>query len=137
MGLGYSVGVLAQCANWYGLRVWVYYFNCATMTFFGCWLLDGIGCYFESSWMVCHCLLIEMVDGLAFVDIGFGLDDVIKFEVTLFVVFRVVVRFVFDFVETVVWQIEVMGFACDDVLHIVLTHFDFDHVGGLCDFLYA
>jgi glyoxylase-like metal-dependent hydrolase (beta-lactamase superfamily II) len=31
-------------------------------------------------------------------------------------------------------QIERLGFRREDVRHIVITHFDFDHIGGLVDF---
>jgi glyoxylase-like metal-dependent hydrolase (beta-lactamase superfamily II) len=36
--------------------------------------------------------------------------------------------------ETAVRQIEELGFGAADVRHIVLTHFDLDHIGGLADF---
>jgi len=35
---------------------------------------------------------------------------------------------------TAIRQIEEMGFSARDVRHIVLTHLDFDHAGGLDDF---
>ncbi len=33
--------------------------------------------------------------------------------------------------DTALRQIEAMGFSASDVRHIVLTHMDFDHAGGL------
>jgi glyoxylase-like metal-dependent hydrolase (beta-lactamase superfamily II) len=36
--------------------------------------------------------------------------------------------------ETALRQIEGLGFSARDVKHIVLTHLDFDHAGGLDDF---
>ena len=36
--------------------------------------------------------------------------------------------------ETAVRQIEALGFSPSDVRHIVITHLDFDHAGGLEDF---
>ncbi len=36
--------------------------------------------------------------------------------------------------DTAARQIEALGFAASDVRHIVLTHLDFDHAGGLEDF---
>ncbi len=36
--------------------------------------------------------------------------------------------------ETAIRQIEAMGYAAGDVRHIVATHLDFDHAGGLEDF---
>jgi glyoxylase-like metal-dependent hydrolase (beta-lactamase superfamily II) len=39
--------------------------------------------------------------------------------------------------ETAIRQIERLGFAPADVRHILLTHLDFDHAGGLEDFPHA
>src|SRR6185369_5877869 len=36
--------------------------------------------------------------------------------------------------QTAVRQVEALGFSPRDVRHIVLTHLDFDHAGGLDDF---
>jgi glyoxylase-like metal-dependent hydrolase (beta-lactamase superfamily II) len=36
--------------------------------------------------------------------------------------------------ETAAHQIKGLGFEIADVRHIVLTHFDFDHIGGIADF---
>jgi glyoxylase-like metal-dependent hydrolase (beta-lactamase superfamily II) len=37
-------------------------------------------------------------------------------------------------VETAIAQIEALGFSWEDVKHIALTHFHYDHAGGLPDF---
>jgi glyoxylase-like metal-dependent hydrolase (beta-lactamase superfamily II) len=39
--------------------------------------------------------------------------------------------------ETALHQVEALGFSANDVRHIVLTHLDFDHAGGLEDFPHA
>lgn len=39
--------------------------------------------------------------------------------------------------ETAAHQIEQLGFRRDDVRHIVVTHLDLDHIGGLSDFPHA
>ena len=41
---------------------------------------------------------------------------------------------VFDHDETALRQVERLGFTRDDVRHIVVTHFDMDHIGGISDF---
>ena len=40
----------------------------------------------------------------------------------------------FDPEETAARQVERLGYRRADVRHIVLTHFDADHIGGLADF---
>jgi len=86
------------------------------------------------SALVCHCLLIETNTGLILVDTGLGLDDV--HAESHRPVRRVVKTLgaVLSEQETVIRQIEAMGYERDDVQHIVLTHLDVDHAGGLPDF---
>src|SRR5262249_62037694 len=36
--------------------------------------------------------------------------------------------------ETAARQVDRLGFRRDDVRHIILTHLDYDHTGGLSDF---
>lgn len=83
--------------------------------------------------LVCHVLLIESTDGLILVDSGFGLLDCAGPRRRLGPV-RHTLWPVLDVAETAVRQIENLGFRRDDVRHIVLTHFDLDHIGGLADF---
>ncbi|WP_433191189.1 MBL fold metallo-hydrolase [Actinoallomurus sp. CA-150999] len=39
--------------------------------------------------------------------------------------------------ETAVARIRELGYGPEDVTHVVLTHLDFDHIGGLADFPHA
>lgn len=98
----------------------VHHLNCGTMTP----LVVGR--------IVCHVLLCESDDGLVLVDTGFGLADCT--DHTRIGVARFLLRARFSETETAARQIEALGFARSDVRHIVLTHFDIDHVGGLGDF---
>jgi glyoxylase-like metal-dependent hydrolase (beta-lactamase superfamily II) len=83
---------------------------------------------------VCHCLLIETDAGLVLVDTGYGLYDVYRTHPRLSVAFRMMLNIRFRENETAVRQVQALGFQPDDVRHILLTHLDFDHAGGLTDF---
>jgi len=84
--------------------------------------------------MVCHCLLIETEAGLVLVDTGFGEDDISKTNGRLARSFRWLTRPALDLKETATAQIKALGFSPNDVQHILLTHLDVDHAGGLSDF---
>lgn len=85
--------------------------------------------------LVCHCLLIETDNhGLALIDTGFGLQDVRAASRRLSPFFLAVNRIQLREDATARRQIEALGFRAGDVRHIVLTHLDFDHAGGIEDF---
>lgn len=83
--------------------------------------------------MVCHVLVVETDAGLVLVDTGYGLFDCAD-PARRLGAFRHVLRPVLRVEQTAVRQIEALGYARDDVRHIVTTHFDLDHIGGLADF---
>jgi glyoxylase-like metal-dependent hydrolase (beta-lactamase superfamily II) len=85
--------------------------------------------------MVCHVLLVETDSGLVLVDTGFGFLDCEN--PSRLGPFRYVIRPVLLHSETAAHQIEKLGFDRGDVRHIVITHFDFDHIGGIADFPHA
>jgi glyoxylase-like metal-dependent hydrolase (beta-lactamase superfamily II) len=87
--------------------------------------------------MVCHCLLVETEQGLVLVDTGLGRDDLTKPYSRLGIGFTLGLRPKRDLANTARAQIESMGFSSEDVRHIVLTHMDLDHAGGLADFPHA
>jgi glyoxylase-like metal-dependent hydrolase (beta-lactamase superfamily II) len=82
----------------------------------------------------CHCLLLETAVGLVLVDTGFGLRDVRDPQSRLSRFFLGLVSPDFREELTAVRQIARLQLDPRDVRHIVLTHLDFDHAGGLDDF---
>lgn len=84
--------------------------------------------------VLCHCLLLEDESGLALVDTGIGLLDVIKPAERLGQPLIDHAGFQFHEHDTAVRRIEQLGFSPQNVHHIVMTHCDPDHAGGLADF---
>jgi glyoxylase-like metal-dependent hydrolase (beta-lactamase superfamily II) len=85
--------------------------------------------------LVCHCLLIETsASGLVLVDTGFGLADVAAPVERLGRMMLLTGGLKLDANECVIRQVERLGFSPSDVRHIILTHLDLDHAGGLPDF---
>ena len=83
---------------------------------------------------VAHCLLLETdSDGLILVDTGLGLRDIADPQ-RLPATFRWVLRPQLVGAETAHAQIIALGFRPNDVRHILLTHLDLDHAGGIIDF---
>lgn len=88
--------------------------------------------------MVAHCLLIETErDGLVLVDTGIGLDDVAQPAARLGAPFPRIVGLRPNAATTAARQVEALGLRREDVRHIVVTHLDLDHAGGLPDFPHA
>ena len=112
----------------------VHHLNCGTMCPLGGRLVNGAGGVFERATMVCHCLLIETADGLVLVDSGLGTADVREPTRRLGREFSAMMGARLDLEETALRQVERLGFGADDVRHVVLTHLDLDHAGGISDF---
>jgi glyoxylase-like metal-dependent hydrolase (beta-lactamase superfamily II) len=111
----------------------VHHLNCATMRPFPASLVQLGGSWTARGTMVCHCLLIEAREGLVLVDSGIGLADCAD-PSRLGGVFKMVVSPRYDAEETAARQVERLGYRRSDVRHVVLTHMDLDHAGGLGDF---
>lgn len=100
---------------------------------FGGPLFDGttVGLFAQ---LVCHCWLIETDrHGLILVDTGFGSGDVDN-PSRIAGFFRRFNNIHFKHSLTAVSHVRRLGFDPSDVRHILLTHLDFDHAGGLSDF---
>lgn len=110
----------------------IHHLNCGTMCPRSARLINGRGGWLEAGRIVCHCLLIEADDGLVLVDTGFGVQDA-REPHPLVRVFKLSGTRL-EIAETAIVQVEALGFAASDVRHIVATHLDPDHSGGLPDF---
>lgn len=111
----------------------IHHLNCGCMCPVGGALFDGFSRGLTAH-LACHCLLIETNQGLVLIDTGFGLRDVQSPYSRLSSFFIHFNNIQFDRKYTAIAQIEQLGFSPNDVRHIVLTHLDFDHAGGLEDF---
>jgi glyoxylase-like metal-dependent hydrolase (beta-lactamase superfamily II) len=102
----------------------VHHLNCGTMN------APGI------SHVVCHVLLCETSAGLVLVDTGVGTGDIADPAARIGPMRRLL-RPAFDPDETAIARVRRLSHDPADVAHIVLTHLDFDHAGGLSDFPHA
>jgi glyoxylase-like metal-dependent hydrolase (beta-lactamase superfamily II) len=84
--------------------------------------------------LVCHCLLIESDTGLILVDTGFGTRDVARPRDRLSQFFLTLNQPQLKPEETAIARVRALGFDPADVRHIIVSHLDFDHAGGLEDF---
>jgi glyoxylase-like metal-dependent hydrolase (beta-lactamase superfamily II) len=115
----------------------IHHLNCGTDCPVGGALFDGRS-KGPLAKIVCHCLLIETDrNGLVLVDTGYGLRDVAHphhpgkriprpWQLMLNIRLREE--------DTALRQLQALGLRAEDVRHIVVTHLDFDHAGGLEDF---
>ncbi len=112
----------------------VHHLNCGCMCPVGGKLWDGVSRGMTGQ-LVCHCQLVETDhDGLVLIDTGFGSRDVEDPYERLSPLFIHANRIQFERRYTALEQVRSLGFSPRDVRHIVLTHLDFDHAGGLEDF---
>jgi glyoxylase-like metal-dependent hydrolase (beta-lactamase superfamily II) len=101
----------------------VHHLNCGTMRMPG-------------ARLVCHVLLVEAPRGLVLIDTGFGLLDIAD-PGRRIGPYRAVTRPALVEEQTAIRQIQALGLKPADVRHILLTHGDTDHAGGLSDFPWA
>lgn len=116
----------------------LHHLNCVSSCPLGGRLMDGRSpSILQRGSLCCHCLLAETDDGLVLVDTGFGLRDVAHPRSRLSGFFLALLSPDFRAEMTAARQVAAMGYRAADVRHIVLTHLDFDHAGGLDDFPHA
>jgi glyoxylase-like metal-dependent hydrolase (beta-lactamase superfamily II) len=116
----------------------VHHLNCISSCPLGGRLMDGGNeSIVQRGELTNHCLLVETSNSLVLIDTGFGLRDVANPHSRLSEFFLGLISPAFREELTAYRQIERLGFSPRDVRHIVLTHLDFDHAGGLDDFPWA
>ncbi|WP_156757587.1 MBL fold metallo-hydrolase [Actinokineospora pegani] len=113
----------------------VHHLDCGPMRPFGGSLLDGgPGGPARAAALCCHVLLVESPDGLVLVDTGMSRGDLANPPGTLGRQFRMVARPLANPAHAAVEQIRGLGLDPAEVAHVLLTHMDLDHAGGLPDF---
>lgn len=114
----------------------IHHLNCVSLCPLGGVIVDGRSHGLRAR-LACHCLLVETPGSLVLIDTGFGLRDVYQPRSRLSSVLLAQLRPELREEMTAIRQIRALGFDPRDVRHIVLTHLDFDHAGGLDDFPHA
>lgn len=111
----------------------IHHLNCISECALGGRLLDGRSRGLRAGLSV-HCLALETPDGVVLVDTGFGLGDVRHPRKRLSRAFLFMNAPELRESMTAIRQLEQLGFGAHDVRHIVMTHLDADHAGGIEDF---
>ena len=115
----------------------IHHFDCGPARPFGGALMDGVSPGGVGR-LTCHCLAIETAsEGVVLVDTGLGLRDMVRPWSRLPRLNTSLLRFRFDPDRTMLRRLKRIGLMPRDVRHIVMTHLDFDHAGGLVDFPHA
>lgn len=114
----------------------VHHLSAGTMCPRGRRLINGDGGYLEHARLCCHVLLLETAAGLVLIDTGFGVPDLSR-PSRLPKAYQLQLAVHFDPVDAARSQIQSLGLDPEDVRHIVVTHLDPDHAGGLVDFPHA
>ena len=110
----------------------IHHLNCGTLCPAAARLVDGVSALFERGR-----LLIETdSSGLVLVETGIGRRDIAD-PGSFPRGFRAFAKPRFDAAETAYAQVSRLGYSPEDVRHIVLTHLDLDHAGGIADFPWA
>lgn len=112
----------------------IHHLDCGPARPFGGALMDGASPGLIGR-LTCHCLAIETArHGVVLVDTGLGLRDMARPYARLPWLNAALLHFRFDADRSMVRHLHRLGLRSGDVRHIVMTHLDFDHAGGLIDF---
>jgi glyoxylase-like metal-dependent hydrolase (beta-lactamase superfamily II) len=114
----------------------VLHLNCGTLLPPGGRWVNGDRSPRHAARMVCHCLVVESSDGLVLIDSGFGEADLGGRGRVHRASLRLLGAALCE-EEPALRQLVRAGYDPADVRHIVLTHLDLDHAGGLADFPHA
>ncbi len=112
----------------------VHHLNCGSMCPHGRKFINGNGGMLEKAEICCHCLLLETEQGLILVDTGLGTRDLDKHNSRVPWLSRMLMGVQMDLGHSALHQVRNLGFNETDVTHILLTHLDYDHAGGISDF---
>jgi glyoxylase-like metal-dependent hydrolase (beta-lactamase superfamily II) len=112
----------------------IHHLNCGSMCPASRRLVQGEGSWLEPADICCHCLLLETDAGLVLVDSGIASRDLNVRTTRIPLPLRLLFRPVLDPARSALHQVEALGFDRRDVRHILVTHLDFDHAGGISDF---
>jgi glyoxylase-like metal-dependent hydrolase (beta-lactamase superfamily II) len=116
----------------------IHHLNCISTCPLGGKLMDGrTESIVRRGELACHCLLVETGSQLVLIDTGLGLRDIADPKSRLSAFFLSLLSPAFREEMTAIRQVQRLGFDPRDVRHIILTHLDFDHAGGLDDFPHA
>lgn len=117
----------------------IHHLDCCSMCPFPERLVNGRGSMFRRGRMVAHCLLIETAgSGLVLVDTGIGLADIAAPSARLGKPFVAATGLSHPSPKMSAFeQVKALGHDPRDVRHILPTHLDLDHAGGLPDFPWA
>lgn len=115
----------------------IHHLDCGPARPLGGALMDGVSPGAVGR-LTCHCLAIETPrHGVVLVDTGLGMRDVLRPFPRLPWLNAGLLRFRFDPDRTMLRHLHRLGIRSDEVRHIIMTHLDFDHAGGLIDFPHA
>ena len=112
----------------------IHHMSCGSLCPFGGALIDGFSRTLGAH-LSCHCLLIATPHhGLVLVDTGLSARETDPVQPTLARFHQLFDRPRLHASESALSTVRQLGYDPRDVRHIIATHLDFDHVGGMRDF---